>query len=161
MNNWRTILAIANWPNAENLQLPTRQAGEGLLVVSDNTFALTVPHDAALRRPEGGGRFVSMFVVAGDASAARRAMFREVDGDRGCPMPAFPCELWPGKALPYAAIVAACTSDSRDYSESAAYLFTDGRFVHRKIDSQSLTFFFRERSGAEELPYAVAYALPR
>jgi hypothetical protein len=97
-----------------------------------------------------------------DAGAARRVSALAIEEDSGAPL-ALPADFLPEGATPqYGAILAGLRRmQCRACLESATYrIATDGRFIHRTIETERNKYFFRTAAHDEqEPPYAVLYKL--
>lgn len=96
---------------------------------------------------------------AASTGAAVRAWFSEVEADEETTAQskeAPSSHLWPYE---YAAILSELKNSGLPYIESASYrIMSDGKFVHKSIQTKGRTYFFRSRDTEDSEPvYAVLH----
>ena len=106
------------------------------------------------------GPFVDSIVLAASDGAIRRALLREIEADDDKTMNV-PAEFLPSGgavAATYGEILRGLKSDKpKACFETASYrIATDGRFIHRKIETERFAFFFRKPEFDDsEAPYTI------
>jgi hypothetical protein len=159
---WNGITKFTSWPRLQDLPWATTWIAEGLLQIEPGTYAFSVPYDLALRPVEPDNPYVTMFICCADASASRRVMLFDIEGDRGLPLDNVPQTLWSGEPACYRVVRETWATQKRTYRETGRYrIASDGIFIDRVLQSGQLKFFFRHVSGESEMAYAVSYSLPR
>jgi hypothetical protein len=159
--SWSEIVAHTTWVARRQLTWPANEVADGLLQLADDTFAITVPYDAHLKRSEDAPS-ITMFLLAPGAAAAKRAVHLAVEADvEAVALERVPDAVWSG-ARSYAAICKALSATGIAFREFASYrIATDGAFVHRVIEADDRQFFFRSPDGNEDSAYAIAVLLRR
>ena len=104
--------------------------------------------------------FVYGIIIAGSDGAVRRAWLRDIESDDGKTMN-IPAEFLPfGGAVEvtYGEILRGLKEKKPEsLLETASYrIATDGRFIHRKIETEHFAFYFRkEKHDDSEPPYVI------
>lgn len=106
------------------------------------------------------GPFVTGIVLAAGDGAVRRALLMDIESDDGETM-SVPVDFLPSGgvvAATYGEILHGLKSNKpKVCQETAAYrIATDGRFIHRLIETERYSFFFRSpEHNDSEAPYAI------
>lgn len=110
------------------------------------------------------GPFVNGIVLAAGDGSARRALLMDVESDDGKTM-SIPATFLPSggvAATTYGEILRGLKQEKpRVCQETAAYrIASDGRFIHRMIETERLLFLFRNPEHDDsEAPYAIVIKL--
>lgn len=106
--------------------------------------------------------FITGILFAPDDGSAQRITQFSIEDDAGALL-SVPDGVFPGKARPeYGSILSQLRHmNPKVCQESASYrIAIDGKFVHRTIETEGYTFYFRGAAhDNEEPPYAVLYKL--
>lgn len=106
------------------------------------------------------GPFVTGIVLAAGDGAARRALLMDIESDEGETMSVL-ADFLPSSgvaSVTYGEILRGLKNDKpRACQEKAAYrIASDGRFIHRMIETERFSFFFRSPEHDDsEAPYAI------
>jgi hypothetical protein len=132
------------FPNWAEVQGELVKVQEDLFVVLDDAEGRT-----------RGETPIHGLLWAASTGAALRAWFSNVEADEETMVPTS-SHL---KSCEYAAILSELKSSSCPYTESASYrIMSDGKFVHKSIQTRGRTYFFRSRDvKASEPAYAVLH----
>ncbi|MBN6207493.1 hypothetical protein JYK21_13545 [Ralstonia pickettii] len=131
------------------------RVGEGVYLQASQFKDLALTHNP-------NAPFVTGVLFTPDDGAARRISVLAIEEDQGAPLMAPPGVLPEGSACSYAAILAALKrAEPKVCLETASYrIATDGKFVHRTIETELYTFYFRASKHSDlEQPYALLYKL--
>jgi hypothetical protein len=107
------------------------------------------------------GPFIYGIVLAASDGAIRRAFLMDIESDGGEKLINVPTEFLPSGgavAATYGEILRGLKNDKpKTCFETASYrIATDGRFIHREIETERFTFFFRNPEHDDsEAPYAI------
>lgn len=156
------ILALPKWtplsavvPSLNYGQL----LGSSLFPIGSRCYLhLSVFKNANLEKRKDGPSIIGV-LWACDEGAAKRAIYREIEADSGVVMDV------PKEFLPYDdcgptygdILSAEKLNNTAVLQESGSYrISTDGRFIHRIIETESAAYFFRHAEHElSEKPYAV------
>lgn len=138
---------------------PERSLDQSLYRVEAGLYLLLTSFTETLEK-HASAPFVSALIWATDDGAAQRAILMLIEEDEeklGIP----PAELLPAgvSKAEYGAILEASRREAKVVQETAVYrVATDGRFVHRQIETEKHIFYFRHpRQDLREIPYAIMY----
>jgi hypothetical protein len=149
---WDELVGIPAGTTLDALPFAHQHVGLTLFQCRTDGFIVAVRSKAA---PRGAARTASAVMWAPNVSAARRALFLELEGDEGSEGMPPPEMMVSQDALSYAAILKAAHSMGLEVLESAQYrVATDGRFVQRVIRCSPWVYYFRARTGGRERPFA-------
>ncbi|WP_041448297.1 hypothetical protein [Anaeromyxobacter sp. Fw109-5] len=151
---WDELVGIPAGTAVDDLRFAPHHVALTLFQCRADGFIIAVRSKSA---QVAGARLASALMWAPDVSAARRALFLEVEGDEGREgLPPSEMMLSPD-AVSYSAILKAARSKRGDVLESAQYrVATDGRFVQRVIRCSPWVYYFRSRTGGRERPFAAS-----
>jgi len=162
----RDIVSIGKWDRlASVVECVEEEAflGKSLYQVADGIYLQVSP----FRRKEfvhsSDAPFITGVLFSPDPGAAKRVSELAVESDTEAPFEV-PIGILPdGFPNEYGAILAALKNmQPKICQESAAYrVALDGKFVHRTIETEHYTFYFRGAEyNNEERPYSILYKLP-
>ena len=155
-------MSVAKWSPLSALTFPFERLTDRLVQAGSEVFFLVTPYADLSLSPRDGGPFVSALLWACDCTAALRAIEMKIEADVGVqrspPDEVLPCA---GMLRYNDILIGLRTIGAKGISESAAYrIASDGRFVHRTIDSNVATYHFRTRDDdRSESPYAVMWKM--
>lgn len=126
--------------------------------ISDGIYLNLSPFRPDSLEKDPAGPFITGVTWAASDGAARRALLMNIESDDGS-IGSAPDDILDGvDASGYEAVLFSLQSKkSRTCQEKAAYrIASDGKFIHRMIETESFAFFFRspENLGLEP-PYAM------
>lgn len=122
-------------------------------------YLLISPFRPGSLEADSSGPFVNGLVWAPSDGAVRRALLMEIESDDGV-IATVPDDFLPAKSI--AATYGELLQKLKDgkprvCQEKAAYrVASDGRFIHRMIETEQYSYFFRNNTYDDsELPYAI------
>lgn len=143
---------------------PTAFLGGSLYRLADGVYLQTSKYRNNEFIHSVDSPFVTGVLFVSDDGAAKRVSVMSVEDDAGAPLPNFPGIL-PRAADPeYGSILSELKRmQPKVCQETASYrIALDGEFVHRTIETESYTFYFRGSAFDDsEPPYAVLHKLKR
>jgi hypothetical protein len=147
---------------ARRLAVPLKDLGDDLHVAEDGlTFALTVPAPDFLPECDPNSRCVCNFILAPDASAARRALRNDIEGDRGLSLTRVPASLPPGAVMAYTQLLEVTKREHPAVECFGSYrIGTDGKFLYSTITRGGFWYLFRSNSPDDTDFFAVLFLVP-
>jgi hypothetical protein len=131
-----------------------RPVAERLLKVSEQLYVLLSPYQGGLTRGPDGP-YITGVVWAADESAVRRALLMDIEADHLLKAE-MPSEfLQKAEGSTYAQLLSAAKGSEVCFETAAYRIATDGAFIHQKIETERMIYFFREPQHDPDLqPYA-------
>jgi hypothetical protein len=162
MNLKELILLPRGIPFSEVVKeaCPNAFLSESAYRVGDGVYLQISSFPPGCLEDDPSGPFVYGIALAASDGAIRRAFLMELESDDGKTLDV-PAEFLPSEgavAATYGEILRGLKSDKPKVCfETASYrIATDGRFIHRKIETERFTFFFRKQEHDDsEAPYAI------
>ena len=162
MNLKELVLLPRGIPFSEVIKEPCQDAflSESAYRIADGVYLQISSFPLGSLEEDPSGPFVYGIILAASDGAIRRAFLMEIESDDGKTLDV------PAKFLPSGGAVAATYGEilrgikndkPKTCFETASYrIATDGRFIHRMIETERFAFFFRkpEHDDAEP-PYAI------
>lgn len=155
------ILKLCKWiPLSEVVGVPKPDhfLGKSLYLLEHGIYLYVTPFIGGTLEKDPAGPFLTGVVWATDDGAAERAIYRDIEADSGSTV-SIPKDFLPqDSGSTYADILKSIKRQNpKVCQEKASYrIATDGAFVHRIIETEEFSFFFRSlRYEDNEEPYAV------
>lgn len=147
------LSAVVQQPAAEAFLSPS------VYKIGNGIYLCISPFRLGSLEKDPSGPFVTGVVLAADDGAARRALLMDIESDNGETM-SIPVGFFPAAVMTpaYGAILQALKREKPQIcQETAEYrIASDGRFVHRMIETEHFSFFFRKPDHDDsEPPYVV------
>lgn len=162
--DWPELKKIPKWSPLSELAPDCRPIARNLFEIDAGQYCLVTPYADHSLEVRPGGPFVSALLWSSCAGSALRAVAGEIEKDEPSAL-APPAELLPAReAIGYRSILRALQNEGyKGISETASYrIATDGAFIHRAIDSEIATYYFRGlEENNDEPPYAILWKLAR
>lgn len=142
------------------LEKESKPLADRLLKVSEQLYVLLTPYQGGLKRGPDGP-YITGVVWAVDESAVRRALLMDIEADQLFDA-VMPSEfLQRGQGPTYAELLSAAKRSEVCFETAVYRIATDGAFIHQKIETESMIYFFRSPLHDPELkPYAAMCKLP-
>ncbi|MYN20903.1 hypothetical protein GTP81_29630 [Rugamonas sp. FT107W] len=139
---------------------PEKYIGKSIYSLGDGLYFYLTKFNAGIFEADSDASFLSGIFCASDDSAIKRVVAMNTEEDRGVLLIP-PSAFLPDGAEPeYGEILAGLKKmNPKVCQESASYrIATDGNFVHRTIETEKYTFYFRGASDDNhEAPYAILH----
>ena len=157
-NSWKLLCRLKSGTPIHVLNQDVTILDDDIYKISESQYCFAdIPYHSSNDTP----RIVSIFWACSE-KAFRRAYFKEVEGD-DLVICNPPNELLPPESGPtYRQILEGLkASGARGLIEYASYrVMSDGAFVHRGIESDSVAYYFRSSDFIDgELPYSILWKM--
>ena len=161
--NWSQVFALKGWLSLRTLSTPPQRLDADVVKLGDNMYAPAVPYNELLDTEDPGVPYAGLVLWASSDGAARRALEMDIESDdqvEGVLPPADLAVHLHGNT--YGEIKARAALARAEPNEHAAYrIARDGAFVHKSVDVNNVTYYFRgRRAKSKERPFAIAIRLP-
>jgi hypothetical protein len=143
------------WMPVSTLPEMTTEIDDGIYKIGD-AYLFTVPHHQDISPSQEP--VISQVIWSPSLGSLKRAYSHNLESDDGAAgEPPLEMRL-KQDAVTYQTILAELKAQNLKYMESATYrIMTDGKFVHKQIESKYYHAYFRSRHvEPEEKPYAIA-----
>ncbi len=161
--NLDDVLALKKWTplsDAVKQIAPAAFLGKSLYRLGNGLYLYLTPFRLGNFGSDPAAPFLSGVFCTPDDGAAKRITALDVEADSGILLNP-PSALLPSDSAPeYGAILAGLKKmNPKVCQETASYrIASDGRFVHRTIETERFTYYFRHAEHDDhEPPYAILY----
>jgi len=140
---------------------PDNWVGKSLYRIGEEIYLFASPLNPKTLELDPAGPVVTGVYVCPDTGAARRVSTQAFEEDSGKPLTAPALLLPDGVAATYGEILEGLKKTApKACMETGEYRFKDGKFVHRKIETEKYRYYFRgAKHDSDEAPYAILWKL--
>jgi hypothetical protein len=157
---WKELVRLKEWMPISEMPYKYYQYDRNIYKFEDTKYFLATDLNPNAPEEYPGGPYLAALVWACSDVAVKQAMRQNIEKDEKIIFDP-PNELLPkNNAKTYSEICKEMKEIGISFSEIAGYSWSNGKFVHRLIQSKMAHYYFRERIKVEDkMPYAILWSL--